>query len=122
MDELIKKAQEVIDAIKRHLGFPPNASSVRTFAIQCVAANTPYRANDMLIPEGMALLIKASPANGVAAVVYVARSPAECLNINSSWPLVPNESIPYFVKNSNVFYVSSNVAGSVVIFTAEQRG
>jgi len=103
------------------LGWPPNAKGTRSFSILCVAAATPYQASDMEIPDGMALAIKASPLNAVGSLIFVARTPAECTNPNSAWPLVFNEAITYYVKNANVIYVSTNIAGSIAIFTAEQR-
>ncbi len=119
----LAKLQDIIDKIGvgGGQGWPPNTNGTRTFAVLCPAAATPYPVPDMEIPDGMALLIKNSPANAVAALIFVAKTPAECTNPNSSWPLVWNESIPYLVKNANAFYVSTNIAGSIVVFTAEQR-
>jgi len=102
-------------------GWPPNAEGTRSFAILCAAAATPYRAFDMEIPDGMSLGIKASPLNAVGSLIYVAKTPAECINPNSAWPLILNESITYQVKNANAFHVSTNIAGSIAIFTVEQR-
>ena len=103
------------------IGWPANTDGTRTFSIQCAAVATPYQVSDMEIPDGMALAIKSSPANALASVILVARTPAECLNPNSSWPLILNESMTYKVKNANAFYVSANVPGSIAIFSAEQR-
>ncbi|KKL08912.1 hypothetical protein LCGC14_2571120 [marine sediment metagenome] len=102
-------------------GWPPNAEGVRTFVVVCAVVNRAYEASDMVIPDGMSLVIKASPNNAVGSLIYVAKSPAESINPNSSWPLVQNESISYQVKNANAFHVSTNVANSVAVFTAEQR-
>lgn len=126
IDAIDQNTLAIIDAIKGltlegGLGWPPNAEGTRSFAILCPAVGTPYQASDMIIPDGMALLIKASPLNAVGSLIFVAKTPAECTNPNSAWPLIPNESIPYFVKNANAFYVSTNIAGSIAIFTAEQR-
>jgi len=126
IDRVDTDLDSVIDAIKSlslegGLGWPPNAEGTRSFAVLCVAAATPYQASDMEIPDGMALLIKSSPFNAIASVIFVARTPAECTNPNSAWPLALNESVPYFVKNANAFFVSTNVPGSIAVFTAEQR-
>ena len=125
-DAVDQNTRDIIDAIKAltlegGIGWPPNADGTRSFAILCVLANTAYPAPDMEIPDGMALAIKAWPLNAVGSLIFVARTPAEATNVNSSWPLIPNESITYHVKNANRFHVSSNVAGSIAIFTAEQR-
>lgn len=103
-------------------GWPPNAEGARTFAVLCVAVATAYEVPDMVIPDGMSLAIKASPLNLVDSLIFLARTPAECTNPNSAWPLVPNESITYQVTNANAFYVSTNTAGSIVLFSGEQRG
>ena len=123
----LAKLQEIIDKIGVGgdgggviQGWPPNATGIRTLAVQCPLAATAYQVPDMEVPDGMALAIKSSPVNAAASLIYVARTPAECTNPNSSWPLVPNEAITYFVKNTNTFYVSTNIAGSIAIFTAEQ--
>ena len=119
----LAKLQAIIDKIGVGVGrgWPPNAEGARTFAVLCPAVATPYQVPDMEIPDGMSLAMKASPLNAVGSYTFVARTPAECTNPNSAWPLVPNESITYQVKNANAFYVSTNVAGSIAIFTAEQR-
>jgi len=104
------------------LGWPPNAEGTRSFAVLCPAVATPYQAPDMEIPDGMSLVIKNSPLNAVAALIFVARTPAECTNPNSAWPLVWNEAIIYYVKNTSAFYVSTTIPGSIAVFTAEQRG
>jgi len=102
-------------------GWPPNAKYVRTFTIICAAVATPYRANTMAIPSGMNLVIKSHPINAIGSLIQVASTAAECLNINSSYPLVPNESIAYALQNSEEIFVSSNAAGSIVVFTAEKE-
>lgn len=119
--------QSILDAIKaislniQVQGWPPNAEGSRSFAVLCVAVATAYPASDMVIPDGMSLAIKASPLNAVGSLIFVARTPAECLNPNSAWPLIPNESITYQVKNADAYQVSTNIAGSIAVFTAEQR-
>jgi len=69
----------------------------------------------------MLLVIKAWPFNAVGSVIFVATTAAECTNPNSSYPLIPNEPIAYAVENASVFFVSSNIAGSIAIFSAEKR-
>jgi hypothetical protein len=123
--DALDKLQEILDKIGAGApggqGWPPNAEGIRSFAVLCPAAATAYPVPDMEIPDGMALAIKNSPLNAAAALIFVARTPAECTNPNSSWPLVWNEAITYLVKNANAFYVSTNIAGSLAVFTAEQR-
>jgi len=121
--EALGKLQDLINKIGVGVGqgWPPNAEGARTFAVLCPAVAIPYQVPDMEIPDGMALAMKASPLNLVNSLIFVARTPAECTNPNSAWPLVPNEAITYGVQNANAFFVSTNMAGSIAIFSAEQR-
>jgi hypothetical protein len=102
-------------------GWPPNANSARSTTVLCVAANTAYQCPDLIVPDGMSLAIKSSPANAVGSIVYVARTPAECTNPNSAWPLALNEAITYQITNAKLLWVSSPIAGSIAVITAEQR-
>ena len=121
----LTKLQGIIDTIVTGApggqGWPPNAAGVRILTVLCAVVATPYPVSYMEIPDGMALAIKSSPFNAIGSIIFVAKSPAECLNPNSAWPLALNESITYFVKNANSLNVSTNVAGSIAVFTAEQR-
>ena len=121
--QALVKLQAIIDkpGAGAGQGWPTNAQGTRTFAVACVLANQAYPVPDMTVPDGMALLIKSSPLNALGSFVRVAKTPAECTNPNSSWPLILNESISYFVKNADAFHISSNVAGSIALFSAEQR-
>jgi len=101
-------------------GFPPNTNGIRTFTLQCQVANQALRGEDMSVPEGMALVIKSYPLNPAGSIVRVASSIADATNINSSYPLVPNEGVSYHVKNANNLYVSATVAGMIVVFSAEK--
>jgi len=102
-------------------GWPPNVRHTRSFTIVCAVAVQAYQASPMTIPSGMSVVIKASPLNAVGSLIYVATTAAESTNPNSSWPLVPNESVGYALQNAEEVYVSSNIAGSIAIFSAEQE-
>lgn len=101
--------------------WPLSTKSIRSFTLVCIAANTPYQGPAMVIPSGMRLLVKAHPLNAVGSVIQVATSAAECLNVNSSWPLILNEPVALAIENAQAIFVSTNVAGSQVIFLAEER-
>ena len=102
-------------------GWPPNARYARSSGVTCVAANTAYQAPDMTVPSGMALIVKSHPINAVGSVVQVATTPADCLNANSSYPLIPSEAVSYHIQNANVLWVSATAAGSIVVFSCEQE-
>lgn len=121
-DNLLKAIEEIAKIAINVQGFPPNALGIRTFAKLCAVANQAYQSDDMVIPEGMDLIIKSYPTNPVGSLVRVASSQSDATNPNSSWPLVPNEGVAYQVKNANEIYVSASVAGCLVIFSAERKG
>jgi hypothetical protein len=52
----------------------------------------------------------------------VAKSAGEAVSRNSSYPLIPNESIAYKIKDASTIYVSCTVApNTAVTWTVEQR-
>lgn len=101
-------------------GFPANARGVRTFTRNCAVANRAYQGDDMAVPEGMSLIIKSYPTNPVGSLIQVASALSDATNVNSSWPLMPNEAVGYQVQNANQMYVSSTVAGLLVVFSVER--
>lgn len=127
--KLIAAMAAAIDRIDKNIatlginvqGWPPNVKYLRAFTLVCVAVNQAYQAPPMAIPDGMSLAVKGHPLNVAASLVMVASSAADCININSSWPLAPNEAIAFAIENAEDIYVSTNVAGSRVIFVAEER-
>ena len=119
--KLQKVIQELSALSVNVQGWPPNVRRIRTFALVCAAAGTPYRCSQMAIPSGMSLLIKANPLNGVGSLIYVATTAADSTNPNSSFPLVPNESVTYAMQDADQIYVSTNIAGSTALFSAEQE-
>jgi len=121
-ENLLRVIDEITKIAINVQGFPANMPGIRSFAKLCAVANQAYQGDDMVVPEGMSLLIKSYPTNGAASIVRVASSQADSTNLNSSWPLVPNEAVGYQVKNANQIYVSASIAGSIVIFSAERVG
>lgn len=101
--------------------YPPNLANVTTSSVQVQLLTVPVRMPDIIIPDGMELVIKASPLNAVGSLIYVARSQADAGNVNASWPLMPNEPISYKVKDANIFWIGSNVIGSIAFYTVEQQ-
>lgn len=127
--ELLAATAAAIDRIDKNIaslqvsvqGWPPSTKRIRSFTLTCLVANVAYQGPSMLIPDGMHLLLKASPWNGAAAVIQVATSPAECLNVNSSHPLILNEPVSFAIEDAQNIFISTNLAGSQVIFSAEER-
>lgn len=100
-------------------GYPPNCDHVVTTRIVCTNANQSYPVPELTIPEGFAINIKAWPLNAVGSIIYVSTSPAP--QAQMAWPLIPNEAIPYGIKDASKLWVFTNVAGSQAIVTVEQR-
>lgn len=123
-DSLDQNVLRVIDELAKLVfqvqGYPANKPGIRSFVKTCVVANQAYRGDDMVIPEGMNLLIKSYPLNPLASIVRVASTIADATNINSSYPLGQNEAVAYQVQNANQMYVSATVAGMIVVFSAEK--
>jgi len=127
--QLIASTAAAIERIDKNIaslsvqvqGWPLNTRTIRSYTLLCAVANQAYQAPQMAIPSGMQLLIKASPLNAAAALILVATSGPECLNVNSSWPLILNEPVAFSIENAQSIFVSTNVAGSQVIFSAEER-
>lgn len=121
IDNSIQKViQELAKLTINVQGFPANARGTRSFSIVCTVANQAYQGNDMIVPEGMSLLIKSYPTNAVGSLVRVASALSDATNINSSWPLMPNEAVGYQVQNANEMYVSGTAVGLLVIFSVEK--
>jgi len=111
--------QAILDLQLGVQGFPPNADYIVTTRVVCTLANTTYPVPEFFAPEGFRVLLKAWPLNAVGSLTYVATNPAP--NPQMAWPLIPNESLPYGIKNTSKLWVFSNVAGSQAVVTVEQR-
>jgi len=99
-------------------GWPENAIGIRSLRVQIVPTGT--QLPDVLIPDGMALVIKAWPLN--PGWLQVGESLSASGSLNQSWPLIPNEIVWYNVKNANQIYVGANAAGCFANLTVEQKG
>ncbi|GAI01467.1 unnamed protein product, partial [marine sediment metagenome] len=86
-------------------GWPKNTKTIASFTLLCVAANVAYQAPGMVVPDGMHLLVKGHPLNVAASVVQLARSAADCLNANSSYPLVLNEPVAFAIQDASAIFV-----------------
>ena len=111
---------ETIDT-SRIKAFPANTNTINVQRIQVTVAATAYQGPDMSVEDGFALVIKSDPTNAAAGLIYVGSSASTCLNPNTAWALVLNESVAYFITNANQVYVSGNSAGDNVLFTIEKR-
>lgn len=109
--------QGILDILRS--GSPSNTKTGIIDTIPCPVAQRPYQLPGYNVPDTMALVIKADPTNAVASFIYVSFS--KSIDSAHLWPLVPNESMGWRVKNGGMLYISTNVAGSSAIVTVEQR-
>ena len=117
---LLQVIEEITKLALNVQGFPANTTGIRSFTRVCAVANQAYQGDDMVIPEGMSLIIKSYPLNAALSLIRVASSISEATNINSSWPLLPSETVAYQVQNANQVYVSGTVAGIMAVFSSEK--
>jgi len=114
---------EIINAISQLAistqGYVPNADSMVATRIACPVANTPYRLPYIIVPHDMQLVLLGWPLN--TGWIQVGCSPAECTNINQSFPLLRGAVAGWRVKNAECLYVSAAAAGDFVVLTVEQR-
>jgi hypothetical protein len=103
-------------------GIVPNADYAISGSWDFLAANEYFQLPDIYIPDDLEITVKAYPTNPVGSLLRVAKSAGECVDRYASYPLMPNESRGYRVKNANALYVSATVApGCSVTWTVEQR-
>jgi len=104
-------------ALEGGLGWPPNAEGITSLRVAVVA--TGVRMPFIAIPSGMSLVIKAWALN--PGWLQVGSSLGECVNVNQSFPLLPNEIVGYQVLNANKICIAATAAGCFACLTVEQR-
>jgi hypothetical protein len=100
--------------------YPKNLPAASVMRIVCIVPFTSYQGPPMVVPDGFALVIKASPDNAPLGRIYIASNGADCLNPNSSWPLAQNESVAYYIQDARNLWVSGDTPGDMAIFTIEK--
>lgn len=107
------------------IGYPLNTKTIIAIRVQIAVLNRHYKLPDITVPDGFMLQLKGWPTNG--GTVYVGYAEGMVTNINSVWPLLPNEAIGYGVQNAKELYVSgiappggAGVVGDWVAITVEQ--
>ncbi len=104
-------------------GYPPNANTFLTGTLVCTVANQPYNIIPAYqIPDDFSLNLKSHPNNGAGTLIYLGDSAGNCTNLTSAWPLMPNESVVYKIKTTDLIWASTNVAGAVLCYTLEYNG
>lgn len=101
-------------------GWPANVKGIRTVTVTCLAANVAYQPDSLTVLDGMSLVIKSHPLNPVGSIVRVGRTSFEATSADASYPLLPNEAIAYQITDARNIFVSSTIAGAIVVFSTEQ--
>lgn len=99
-------------------GWPANANSITSLRV-AITPITGMQLPSIIIPSGMFLVIKAWPIN--PGWIQVGATAAESGQINSSWPMLPNEVVWYQVQNADEIFIAATVAGCWACLTVEQR-
>jgi len=79
------------------------------------------RLPSIAIPQGFSLVIKALPVplNPVGSLIFVAES-ISVLQSGQSYPLVPNEPLPYQIDDADDVWIAASVANAGVAITCER--
>ena len=103
-------------------GYVSNTETITANIVQCPVANTAVQLPYIPVPDDMQLFIKAiGPFGPNPGWIRIAGSAGECVNATQSFPLLPNETVGYRVKNAEALFISATVANCFVAITVEQR-
>ena len=101
---------------------PDPFASARTFTtgqVICLVALTAYQLPPIPVPQNKQVIVKGLPSNG--GWVWVAATQGNAQNLNVSYPLIPNEGIGLFVKNTDTIWVMAQTALDGAVFAVEQE-
>ncbi|MCK9602736.1 MAG: hypothetical protein M0R06_27050 [Sphaerochaeta sp.] len=128
----IEQIQQIINLIGQQgqpgggssSGYPPNATSIAAFFVNCpLAQPNAYQLPALQIPEGMRVALLARNPLGVnGGIIYVGKSQVDAGGNTQAWPLPANATISYRITNSNQLWIGATVAGEGVYVTVEQMG
>lgn len=82
------------------------------------AAGTPLP--NIIIPNGFALVVRATVNNAAGSIVYVATSSANTNVAASRFSLAPGDSVKLYITNANLGWVAGSVASLNVDLIVEQ--
>ena len=123
MEVAIEKLSDILTAISgislNVQGYPQNCHYAAIAVINCQGANQAYQSPSYAVPDGFNIVIKSHPNNIAGSLVFWSTSPGA--NVNASYPLMPNEAYTIGLKNTGSIYVFTNIAGSQVVISVEQR-
>ena len=100
-------------------GYAPNCEFITAMRVQITALNTGHQLPNITVPDDFNLLLRGWPTNG--GIIYLAGSERECVNVNTAWPILPNDMVWYRVKNAEAVWVSGTAVGDFIVLTVERR-
>jgi hypothetical protein len=102
------------------LVYTKNSRSGITKGVILTAAKPVYNLPNIIIPDGRAIVIKASPQNvPLSLILVVLGTTPDTADLTNSYPLMPNESISYYLKNANTIWIGTTMFPSTFFFTVE---
>ena len=122
MDITVSQLEQIIEAIGgistgggpiQVQGYPNNVPGIIVARVQITALGLGIQMPDIPVPNGFTVLCKGAPTN--VGVVYTGGSQNEAVNIETAWPLLPQENIRYAVTNINQIYAGGIAAGGSVV-------
>jgi hypothetical protein len=104
-------------------GYPPNSKTLLVGTVQCIVAmNAVNIIPEYVVPDNMHLVLKSHPNNAAGSILYIAESAGNATNIQTAWPLIPNETVRWKVKSTNLIWVASNIVPTLLCYTLEYNG
>lgn len=100
-------------------GYPKNCDDFEAIPITITALNTAINVQDMAVPDGFQVVVKAWPTN--AGLIYVAKSAQKGRAGRDVVPLLPDGTVGYYLINTNLLYISGTAVNDVAVITVEQR-
>jgi len=102
-------------------GWPENTDQV-AIARFSLAIGAAVQLDDIEVPDGFTLVVKADPGNPAPpARVYIATSAAAATNPGSAWPLIQNEARGFNIKNAKILWASATAIPAWLNLSVEHR-
>jgi hypothetical protein len=101
-------------------GYPANADQVDSGQMT-VSITLPASLPNLLIPDDFAIVVKAFASNPAGSYILCAGSKSGASGLATAYPLSPNDSISYRVKNASSIWVMATAGPAWVNWTVEQR-
>ena len=102
------------------LGYPANADVVESGQM-VVSTTLPASLPNLLIPDDFAFVVMAFAGIPAGSYILVSGSKSGASGLATAYPLAPNDSISYRVKNAQNIWVMATLGPAYINWTVEQR-